>query len=90
MAAVVTLDTWLRLTYWHVLTMTLKFVCFLNRVLFFISNPLFCMRLVASFDNGMLMVAEFIFICCKVNTLSVIFMLFDVVGKLYRIKMFIP
>lgn len=56
----------------------IKIVCFLPRVLFF-SNPLFCMRLVASFDNGMLMVAEFIFIYLKVNTLSVIFMLFDVV-----------
>lgn len=36
------------------------------------------MQLVANIDNGMLMVAEFIFICVKVNTLSSHFMLFDV------------
>lgn len=35
MAAVIALHTWLRLTFWHVLMMTLKFVCFLPRVLFF-------------------------------------------------------
>lgn len=59
--------TYLVTAHWHVLMMILKFVCFLSRVLFFISIPLFCMRLVASFDNGMLMVEEFIFVCFKVN-----------------------
>lgn len=43
------------------------------------------MRLVASFDNGLLMVAEFIFISFKVNTLSVIFMLIDAITVMKNI-----